>query len=208
MIEIQKLPLTGIYIAKPANHLQSDYLLIAIHGSNGSGHDFDGLENYINHSSLSYLFLNGPIHSFSNYCWYIDHQTRDRAKQLLIETLQSLEQQGYSPDHIFLLGFSQGADLVFEVGTSYAKTLAGYIAISGRIEEILPVLNGINHKGDWLVTHGTKDQTLSIEVMRNQIEQMRNSGIRIEYLEYDKGHEFESTQELPYIGSWIRGRIG
>jgi len=65
----------------------------------------------------------------------------------------------------------------------------------------------IVQRGRWLVTHGTQDYNLSIDIIRQQVEQLREAGFHIDYQEYDKKHEFEALQELPYVQEWIQGRM-
>ena len=208
MVELDKIPNGGLFL--PAKK-SSDWLLVALHGSGGSARDFAGLDEIFGLEELNYLFLNGPIRDFSNYRWYSDTISRYDAISYLKSIFDYLSKSGYLPDHIFLLGFSQGADLVFEFGVEYSHILAGYIAISGRIEDIAALLNQgrpeFIQKSDWLVTHGTKDFNLSIDIMRSQVDKLKKAGFHIDFQEYDKIHEFDAKNELPYIKEWIKKRI-
>ncbi|MFQ5730007.1 MAG: alpha/beta hydrolase [Waddliaceae bacterium] len=209
MIDIKKFSKGGLWV--PARKSDSDRLLVALHGSNGSSRDFEGLEKIFDIPELNYLYLNGPIPSFSAYGWYSDTPTRIDALQTLEQAFDYIVQEGYPPKHIFLMGFSQGADLTFEFGVRYKHLLAGYIAISGRIEDLPALLNqgnpNIMKRGRWLVTHGTKDYNLSVDIMRQQVEQLRDAGFHIDYQEYEKIHEFEGLHELPHIRKWILSRM-
>ena len=110
-----------------------------------------------------------------------------------------------------MVGFSQGAVLTFEFGARYRNLFAGYIALSGRVEDLPGLLNegnpSIIRRGEWLVTHGTRDYNLSVDIIRQQVEQLRSAGFHIDYKEYDKIHEFDAREELPYLREWILQRM-
>ena len=206
MFNINAIPHGGIWI--PAKKNNSKWVLVALHGSGGSSANFQGLEAVFNLPELNYLYLNGPIKEYSNHRWYTETpQSRRMALNYLVTVFDQLVQAGYLPSRIFLVGFSQGAALTFEFGLRYPHLLAGYIAISGRIEDLPALVNQMNaqiaQRGRWLVTHGTKDYNLSVGVMRDQMQRLQNAGVKIDYREYPKIHEFDHQQELPDISKWI-----
>lgn len=206
MIDLKKIPHGGIWI--PSSKKGSKWLVVALHGSGGSAANFQGLETIFNLPKMNFLYLNGPIREYSNYRWYTDApESRQHALNYLASIFDLIIQSGYSPSQIFLIGFSQGAALTFEFGLRYTHLLAGYVAISGRIEDLPALLNQmqpqITTRGNWMVTHGTKDYNLSVDVMRNQVQVLQKAGLAINYREYPKTHEFDNQQELPDISRWI-----
>ncbi len=206
MVDVTKFPRGGMWI--PSEKPGSKWVLVALHGSGGSYNNFSGLESIFNIPELNYLYLNGPIAEYSNFRWYdTTAQSRQQAVMYLATVFETLKKEGYSLSQTFLLGFSQGAALTFEFGVHYQQLLAGYIAISGRIEDLPGLLNQANplviQGGKWLVTHGTGDYNLSVDVMRQQVQHLKNAGFRIEYQEYDKIHEFDAKKELPDVKKWV-----
>lgn len=205
MVDSTLFPNGGLWI--PAKIKGSDWLLVTLHGSGGSSKDFSGLETIFNIPELNYLYLNGPIRDYGGFRWYSDLGPRDSAYNSIHFALDSAANQGYSSRHTFLLGFSQGASLAIESGARYAKPLAGYIAISGRIENLPGLLTTVSpevlQKGKWLITHGVKDYNLSVEIIRDQVEKIRQAGFFVTYKEYEKIHEFDAKNELPDIRNWI-----
>lgn len=206
MFDVKKVPNGGIWI--PSTKKDSKWVLVALHGSGGSSENYRGLEAIFNLPQLNYLFLNGPIREYANFRWYGDSaESRQRALEYLAVVFDQLMSAGFLASKIFLMGFSQGAALVFEFGLRYAHLFAGYIAISGRIEDLPALLHQkrahIAEKGRWLVTHGSKDYHLSVIVMRDQVEKLKNAGLHIDYREYPKIHEFDHRKELPEICQWI-----
>ncbi|MEM1282134.1 MAG: hypothetical protein AAGG81_01130 [Chlamydiota bacterium] len=206
---VEKLPQGGMWI--PSQDPNSTWLLIALHGSRGSSKDFIGLDEVLNIPEMNYLYVNAPIPYYSSYMWYDNTPSRHAAYGKLESILISCEQAGFSPERTFLLGFSQGAALTFEFGVRHRDLLAGYIAISGRVEELSSLSNEGNpdviRRGRWFVSHGTEDYNLSIDIIRQQVEQMSEMGFHIEFHEYQKIHEMEAKHELRDISLWIQEQM-
>lgn len=206
MFDLKKIPAGGIWIPSAAKG--SDWLVVALHGSEGSAKDFEGLEKIFNVPAFNYLYLNGPIRSYGNFRWYSTPEGVLQAVAYLNNVFKYLFRAGYAPRRTFLLGFSQGGALVFEFGARYPLSFAGYVSVSGRIEGLPALLNqakpGVVQKGKWLVTHGTRDFNLSVDLARAQVAKLSQAGFAIDYQEYDKIHEFDGTRELPYIRDWVK----
>lgn len=202
----EKLPQGGVWI--PSKDPDSSWLLVALHGSGGSSKDFTGLDEVLDIPELNYLYVNAPIPYYSSYMWYDNTPSRHAAYGVLEQVFRDCEAAGFPPEQTFLLGFSQGAALTFEFGVRHRNLLAGYIAISGRVEELSSLSNegypDIIRRARWLVTHGTEDYNLSIDVIRQQVEQMKAMGFHIEFHEYEKIHEMEAEHELHDISLWIQ----
>jgi len=69
-------------------------------------------------------------------------------------------------------------------------------------------LNPEVNRGDWLITHGTKDDILPVETTRAQMKVLKDGGFEIDYREYPKTHTVDLERELPDIRSWIADRAG
>lgn len=208
MIDLKKIPNGGIWIPSKKS---SNWLLITLHGSGGSSKDFSGLDEIFQIPELNYLYLNGPIKDYGGFRWYSDPSLRSDAYNTIQQALEYANAVGFPYKQIFLMGFSQGAALSIEFGASYLHLLAGYIGISGRIENLPGLISFANpeikREGRWLITHGSRDYNLSVDIMRSQVEQLKHAGWSIEYREYDKIHEFDSKNELPDIAKWIHMKL-
>jgi phospholipase/carboxylesterase len=163
---------------------------------------------------LNYLFLQAPDDYFGGFSWYDLAPNQGpgilRSRKLLDEVFNQLEKDGYAFQNIFLFGFSQGCLMTIEFGARFRAKLAGYIGISGYIYDAEAVLREANPavlNADWLVTHGTRDETLPVETTRAQIETLKKGGFEVDYLEYKKVHTIDEAFELPMIHEWILKRI-
>jgi len=203
------LPLTHIWQPSTTN---SRKLMIVLHGLGDSSEGFHWLQDELDIDSFNYLLLNAPDAYYTGYSWYDINDPRtgiERSRKLLAAVLERTQQEGYPADQTFLFGFSQGCLMTLEFGSRYSPALAGYVGISGYCyspDAILREMNPAANNGNWLVTHGTKDEMLPAHVTRAQIKKLNDGGFRIDYREYSKTHTIDPERELPDIRAWLESR--
>jgi phospholipase/carboxylesterase len=200
------LPLTHVW--QPASS-ESKRLLVVLHGLGDSSQGFYWLQDELGIDSLNYLLLNAPDPYYTGYSWY-DIQDPlpgiERSRKLLAQVFEQTAREGYPPDQTYLFGFSQGCLMTLEFGSRYSPALAGYIGISGYCispDAIVREMNPDANKGNWLITHGTRDELLPVEVTRAQIKKLNAAGFLIDYREYLKTHTIDPERELPDIRAWL-----
>ena len=205
-----KLPLSHVWL--PAK-IPSDQLMVVLHGLGDSTRGFLWLQDELQIDSLNYLLLNAPEPYYSGYRWYDIYEDPlsgiVRSRKLLSEVFAVLAGEEYPPEKTFLLGFSQGSLMTLEFGARHSDRLAGYVGISGYTIDPVSLLRDLNPKvnhGDWLITHGTKDEVLPVEKTRTQMHMLREGGFEIDYREYPKTHTIDSNRELPDIRQFIAKR--
>jgi predicted esterase len=205
-----KLPLSHIWL--PAA-IPSNQLIVVLHGLGDSARGFLWLQEALEIDSLNYLLLNAPEPYYSGYRWYdIGEDPLSgivRSRNILTEVFAVLASEGYAPEKTSLLGFSQGCLMTLEFGARHSDRLASYVGISGYTIDPAALLRDLNPKvnhGDWLITHGTKDEILPVEATRSQIQMLRDGGFNIDYREFPKTHTVDFERELPDIRKWIADR--
>ena len=134
------------------------------------------------------------------------------SRQVLRDFLVHLgDAYGVTADRLFLMGFSQGCQMVLATGMRAADRYRGIIGISGRFGDIgdYPAAFGpAAHKQDYLVTHGYHDPLLPLETTREQIETLRDEhGLNMDWREYVKEHSIDPDHEIPAIRAWLQERI-
>lgn len=189
----------------------SPYVLVTLHGRGGSMHDWDGLEKELQLPGVNYLYLNGPGSFFQGYTWFDNPQDISRSRYLLERVFFALQDQGYPIGDCMMMGFSQGALMTMEFGARFPFPLRAYIAMSGHCHDVVLLAREgdrkIVERPCWLVTHGTQDQQLSVEITRAQVKILQDAGFAIEYREFDKAHTFDFEQEIPFVREWILEKI-
>lgn len=208
-------PLT-FYHQKPLSGIDSPYYMVVLHGLGDSLNGFSFLQECLGIQNLNYLLFNAPDTYYTGFSWYDIYENPlpgiQRSKKLLEETFDKLTTDlKVDLQKTFLLGFSQGALMTFEFGTRYGENLAGYIPISGYTQDPNLILKEANkkviHSTDWFVSHGTQDDVIPIEKVRKQMTLLKNSGFKLNYKEYQKGHSIEPVEEIKDIKHFISSRI-
>jgi len=206
-----KLPLDHLWL--PAI-TPSNQLVIVLHGLGDSANGFLWLQDELAIDSLNYLLLTGPDRYYSGFQWYDIESNQlsgiTRSREILAEVFAATKLEGYLPDQTFLLGFSQGCLMTLEFGARHADRLAGYVGISGYTidpEALVRDLNPDVNRGDWLVTHGTRDELIPAVKTRAQMRTLQDGGFKIDYREYPKAHTIDPERELPDIRNWISARL-
>ena len=189
--------------------------MIVLHGRGDSPEGFTWLPSELKIPELSFLLLQAPDPYYDGYSWY-DLPPNQlpgvlRSRKLLAEVFEEIEKEGFKSEQCFLLGFSQGCLMTLEFGARFPHRLKGYIGISGYCYDVDALLKEAIpeniHEGDWLVTHGTQDDVLPIDITREQMKTLIARGFKMEYLEYKKSHTIDQREELPMIRQWIQDRL-
>ena len=201
------LPLENMFF--PAE-VPSNKLMVILHGRGGKADDFTWIAETFGFDDIHYLLLNAPTVYDKGYSWYKDvpHHSEgiNTASKLLTQTFDILFEKDFDASKSFLLGFSQGALLTFEFGARYEKKMAGYIAISGQLNDPVLLLEEMNptlKNANWLCTHGTEDEALDFKTAKRQIEVLQKDGFNITFKSYAKTHTIVE-EEAEVIKEWMQ----
>lgn len=186
-------------------------LMIVLHGRGDSLKPFRGFAKELGVSQINLLLINAPRRYLDGYTWYAFPPNQARgvleARKRLGLLMEELEEQDIESHRVFLFGFSQGSLVSCDFGLHYHRPLAGIIGVSGYLyffdkwKENIP---RAAYHTPWLITHGTEDDALSIDVTRKQVEELREQRLPVTWVEYEKGHEIEPVREIPRIRDFIR----
>ena len=139
--------------------------------------------------------FNSPL---GGYSWY---PKLDRAWPFLndfdpaIAALTEVLSIGHFPKGDFsqlrMLGFSQGAALVYSFALKQAKPLRALAGLSGFVPEGSAGLEEAQPIKDLavFVAHGTRDKLVPIERARQGVEVLQQTGAVISYCEHEAGHK-------------------
>ncbi len=159
---------------------------------------------------LNYLLPNAPDAYFGGYSWYdfagdMAPGVRRSAK-LLFELLDAQRAQGFPTDQTILGGFSQGGLMALEVGLRYPHRLAGIICVSGYVcepDKLVRELSPVAKQQRILVTHGTFDPLIPVELVKKQINYLKTAGLNIQWHEFRKDHTIAGEAELGLIRNFV-----
>ncbi|MFN7140367.1 MAG: alpha/beta hydrolase [Limisphaerales bacterium] len=186
----------------PAEEAESRRLMIVLHGLGDSMEGYRWFPQLLNFPWLNYLLVNAPDAYYSGFAWF-DLYTDSgvgikRSRELLFELLEDLEKKGFRPEEIMFFGFSQGCLMTYEVGFRYPRVFAGLIGVSGWPHEpsdLLAHQSPVAKQQKFLVTHGYHDPLVPFDKLKGVIGELQQSGIHIEWHEFNKAHAIASQDE-------------
>ncbi|MGA2543209.1 MAG: alpha/beta fold hydrolase [Verrucomicrobiota bacterium] len=191
----------------PASAPAGRRLMIVLHGLGDSMEGWLWLPGALELPWLNFLLVNAPNPYYGGWAWYdIDSGAGVAAsRELLFQLLDGLKD--YPADQIVLCGFSQGCLMAVEVGARYPRRLAGIVGISGYVhepEELLRELSPVARQQRFLLTHGTHDPMLPIQMTRRQVSLLQKGGLKIDWREFVKGHTVAGEEEMAVVRQFVR----
>ncbi|MBO6522747.1 MAG: dienelactone hydrolase family protein [Balneolaceae bacterium] len=151
---------------------EAKFAMIMIHGRGASAQSIIGLSNeFENTDDFIFLAPQASDHTWYPYSFLAPRDQNqpgiNSGLKAISDIIKKLNAQGIANDHIFLLGFSQGACLASEYAVRNPDKYAGVIALSGGV--IGDSINPSEYVGDLKETPmfmGCSDVDAHIPVQR------------------------------------------
>ncbi|OAE13315.1 phospholipase [Pseudomonas simiae] len=209
------LPLA--YLEQTQSDSRNQPLVIFLHGFGSNEQDLFGIKDALP-SSWTYLSARAPMPVDPNgYRWFTktagdgdyNGETADLQRSArLIEDFVGKATAKYhtQSDRVFLVGFSQGAIMSYEVGLRQPELVRGIAALSGSV---LPVLKAELNPNESLgklaifIGHGTLDQALPYVSATRANEVLVGLGLKPEFHGYPGMPHTVSEAEVQDLKAWL-----
>ena len=213
------LPLA--YLEQTQSDARNQPLVIFLHGFGSNEADLFGIKDALP-STWTYLSARAPMPvDPSGYRWFArkpgegdyDGETADLQRSAqLIEDFVSKATAKYDThsDRVFLVGFSQGAIMAYEVGLRKPAMVRGIAALSGSV---LPVLKAELKPDESLnrlaifIGHGTLDQALPYASATRANEVLLGLGLKPEFHGYMGMPHTVSEAEIQDLKAWLENSL-
>jgi phospholipase/carboxylesterase len=146
-------------------------VLIMLHGRGATSQDILSVASYLNLKDFAILAPQATNYTWYPYSFLMPPKQNEpwlsSAVALLNEVVNDLNAQGISSEHIYFLGFSQGACLTLEFITRNAARWGGAVAFTGGL--VGDKIYQENYRGDFNGTPifiGTSDPDPHVPVER------------------------------------------
>ncbi len=93
-----------------------------------------------------------------------------------------------------------------EVGLKYPRVFAGIVGVSGYVcdpELLVQELSPVARQQRILVTHGYMDPLIPFTTVRQQIRLLIDAGLRLQWREIAKAHNFAGEPEIAVIRAFV-----
>lgn len=209
------LPLS--YLEQTQRDARNQPLVIFLHGFGSDEQDLFGIKDALP-STWTYLSARAPMPvESSGYRWFArkagdgdyDGETADLQRSAkLIEAFvtQATAKYHTQSDRVFLVGFSQGAIMSYEVGLRKPELMRGIAALSGSVLSVLKSELKANPPLDKLaifIGHGTLDRALPYTSATRANEVLLGLGLRPEFHGYMGMPHTVSEAEIQDLKAWL-----
>ncbi len=192
---------------------------LVLHGLGDNKNGWKPVVGELGLPRLGWIFAQAPMPYHDGWSWFDigndfaidDDQIRESRSALTTLIDHLLERLGIPSERLFLMGFSQGCQMVIDQALRADRRFAGVIGISGflrMVEEFPAAFGAAGLTQDILMTHGLYDGLLPIINTRRIKDRLLKLGARIDWREYPKQHSVDPLSELPDIAEWLTKRIG
>lgn len=197
------------YVFKPAVEKPSGKIMIVLHGKGDSIQPFLEFQEETKLYEVDFLLLNAPKGYLDGFSWYGEppfmKKNVERSRIYINQILQQLLEQGYLAKDVYILGYSQGCLLSFDVLLRSGFALGGVIGISGYFqfpERWRKRLSRAVTNTPLLFTHGRRDKVLPIDETYYGVKKLARAGFPVQWFELKKNHEF-IDDDYPLIRNFV-----
>ncbi|AWY43985.1 phospholipase [Pseudomonas putida] len=209
------LPLKYLEQATPDSRDQP--LVIFLHGYGSNEQDLFGMKDELP-ASYTYLSVRAPmVMEEGSYQWFrkkgdgaYNGETDDLkdSGQVLLDFIAKAAQKYHTEaGKVYLVGFSQGAIMSYEVALRHPEAVGGIAALSGRILPVLKSELKPDEKRQSLaifIGHGSADKRLPYSDGTEANSLLQSVSLEPEFHGYQGvGHNI-SAEELQDLGAWLQ----
>lgn len=202
--------------------------IIWLHGLGADGHDFAPIVPELvrpQWPAIRFVFPHAPKRAVTinngmpMRAWYdivsMDFRSRADAGGVAesvaqVEALIAREEErGIAPDHIVLIGFSQGGAITLSTGLQRREKLAGLVALSSYLPEVdaaaAQLVDGANAQ-PLFMAHGTADPVIPVQIAEHSMQVLSQLGFGVEWHRYPMAHQV-CGEEIHALGDWLQARF-
>ena len=212
-------------------HQNPKKLMIMLHGYGDNATNFIQIANLIDQDDwgMKYIALNAPdtIQDYPmGYEWFqlylngthisnASAKEYDVVKNKISKNIEKiynsisllLENSNLNMSDCFVMGFSQGGMMAFELGKILQKHLAGLAIISSRIISKEHEPNNAFLKTPIFISHGGQDAVLPISNYNESIEVLKNYNYNYENYLIEKDEHTMSQETITLFQNFIKKNI-
>ncbi|MBD9607021.1 MULTISPECIES: alpha/beta hydrolase [Pseudomonas] len=192
-------------------------LVIFLHGYGSNEQDLFGIKDELP-PQYTYLSVRAPMTlEEGSYQWFrkkgegaYNGETDDlkTSRQVLLDFVaQAAKKYHTETDKVFLVGFSQGAIMSYEVALRHPEAVGGIAALSGRILPVLKSELKPDEKRQSLaifIGHGTADKRLPYTDGTEADSLLQSLSLKPEFHAYEGvGHSISAT-EMQDLSAWLQ----
>jgi phospholipase/carboxylesterase len=195
--------------------------VVLLHGFGASADDLISLARAIAQSRTRYIVPAGPLelHNGGSAWWPMRKRPSYSAEQVLVVPEQKLAparsavqglltsvKQRFSPESLFLIGFSQGAMLALDVALMASVSVDRVAVLSGALlaDAVSRIATPRETHPAVFVSHGRQDPVLRFQGAEHLVDALKSQGFSVTFRPFDGGHEI-SPDTTDALKAFLQG---
>jgi phospholipase/carboxylesterase len=203
---------------EPLKKIAKQPVLIMLHGYGSNEEDLFDISKSIDECFMTYSLRAPNATNGGGFCWYTitkltgqqfeyDYTQAKLSKAKILSFISEVcKINKLDSTQVFLMGFSQGAIMAYDIALSFPKKIKGVLALSGRMmEETKKLVKDTTSlsKVKFFIAHGTNDNVISvIESEKVNIFLKLKKVKDVSFVTYDIPHSING-KELNDIKKWL-----
>ena len=169
----------------------------------------DTIQDYPMGNEWFQLYLNGTHISNAGAKEYdvIKKKISENVEKIHNSTSLLLENLNLNMSDCFVMGFSQGGMMAFELGQILQKQLAGLAIISSRIISKEHKPNNMFLKTPIFISHGEQDSVLPVSNYNDSLKVLKNYNYNFENYLIEKDEHTMSQETITFLQNFIKKNI-
>lgn len=197
-------------------------LVILIHGYGSNEQDMFSLKDHLS-PEYNYLAVRAPMElGAGRYKWFtqktdapgydgVTQDLKSSGERLGTFIRQVTEKYRTQPGKVYLVGFSQGAMMSYEVALRDPELVGGFAALSGRLLPVLesglktdPRLKPLNV----FIAHGVEDHQVAYSGGAEAEATLKKLGLSPEFHSYEGLEHSINAAEVADLARWLDQAVG
>ncbi len=172
--------------------------VIGLHGWTGDEHSLRPVAIGVNLRNAKWYFPRAPypVDQGTGYSWFRGSDEEGWEYKATFDLLDSLldkiRAEGFPPEAIYMVGFSQGASLAMEYALRLPYTLGGIVPIAGFVKFPERLKRSATQPGrstPVLIMHGERDTIVKPEAANNTLRFLQELGNPVRMETYPANHK-------------------
>jgi phospholipase/carboxylesterase len=195
-------------------------VLILLHGYGSSESDLFSFGSRLDSRFLTFS-LRGPLPQGQGYCWFpiqfrqkgelgYDYNAAATSRDKILSFISNAcLAYGADSTQVFVLGFSQGAIMAYELACYAPGRIKGVVALSGRMmtETCSSKRDPLIKKVRFFIAHGTDDGVVNYNGSRSADSLLRAMKVpSVTFRSYKMGHTIV-PDELEDLRAWLHANV-
>jgi phospholipase/carboxylesterase len=195
-------------------------LLLLLHGIGSNEEDLFALAPALPPTCLVVSLRGRLMLQQGAYAWFhaeflpdgivINADEEKESREALLKVIdEAVEAYGADPEHVYLMGFSQGAIMSLSIMLTHPEKIAAVVAMSGRVlDEVKPEAVAPEKLEGFpvVIAHGVADEVIPIRYARAALEYLHPLKVKLFYREYGMGHTV-TEDSLTDILEWLNALL-